>query len=120
MRLHALKRTHGLVLVDFPACFFSTGQIVNTATPRADTSVLARRRQRRQVVQCLVQVVQCFVLVVVPRRRQVKFARRRQRRQVVQCLVQVAQCLALVVVPRRRQVEQYLAQMRPALIWKDK
>ncbi|ETP45337.1 hypothetical protein F442_08218, partial [Phytophthora nicotianae P10297] len=38
MRLHALKRTHGPVLADFPACFFSTGQIVNTATPRGDTS----------------------------------------------------------------------------------
>ncbi|ETO76182.1 hypothetical protein F444_08386, partial [Phytophthora nicotianae P1976] len=38
MRLHALKRTHGPVLADFPACFFSTGRIVNTATPRGDTS----------------------------------------------------------------------------------
>ncbi|KAG1705752.1 hypothetical protein DVH05_003503 [Phytophthora capsici] len=38
MRLHALKRTYGPVLADFPACFFSTGQIANPATPRADTS----------------------------------------------------------------------------------
>ncbi|ETO83914.1 hypothetical protein F444_02139, partial [Phytophthora nicotianae P1976] len=38
MRLHALKRTHGPVLAGFPACFFSTGRIVSTATPRADTS----------------------------------------------------------------------------------